>query len=188
MGLGASAAGQASTSSRPPNGIEQTVQQREDARRGHLRRGEPAEDGRGIRGVLRRAVRPELAVAGVCADPRAVWNSAAAAGLDGVRGRREGGRRPAEPEVFVLTLRRLADDLAETDSIRAPSAKGLRDSELKLAGRTVDDCAAPGNRTHTRTSTRQTCPRSSPRRSRARARSPAWARSAPASRRARSLT
>jgi DNA end-binding protein Ku len=41
-------------------------------------------------------------------------------------------------EIFVLTLLRLADDLAETDSIKAPSAKGLRDSELKLAERLVD--------------------------------------------------
>jgi len=41
-------------------------------------------------------------------------------------------------EIFVLTLLRLADDLAETDSIKAPTAKGLRDSELKLAERLVD--------------------------------------------------
>ena len=41
-------------------------------------------------------------------------------------------------EIFVLTLLRLADDLAETDSIKAPTAKGLRDNELKLAERLVD--------------------------------------------------
>ena len=44
-------------------------------------------------------------------------------------------------DVFVLTLLRLADDLAETDSIKAPSAKGLRDSELALAARLVDGLA-----------------------------------------------
>jgi hypothetical protein len=37
----------------------------------------------------------------------------------------------------VLTLLRLGDDLAEIDSIKAPSAKGVRDSELKLAERPV---------------------------------------------------
>jgi len=46
-------------------------------------------------------------------------------------------------DVFVLTLLRLADDLAETDSIKAPSAKGLRDSELALAARLVDGLAGP---------------------------------------------
>jgi DNA end-binding protein Ku len=35
-------------------------------------------------------------------------------------------------DVFVLTLLRLADDLAATDSIKTPSGKGLRDNELKL--------------------------------------------------------
>jgi DNA end-binding protein Ku len=46
-------------------------------------------------------------------------------------------------DVFVLTLLRLADDLAETDTIKAPSAKGLRDSELALAARLVDGLAGP---------------------------------------------
>jgi DNA end-binding protein Ku len=44
-------------------------------------------------------------------------------------------------DVFVLTLLRLADDLAATDSVRTPSAKGLRDSELALAARLVDGLA-----------------------------------------------
>ena len=44
-------------------------------------------------------------------------------------------------DVFVLTLLRLADDIAATDSIKAPSAKGLRDSELALAARLVDGLA-----------------------------------------------
>jgi DNA end-binding protein Ku len=43
-----------------------------------------------------------------------------------------------QDDIFVLTLLRLADDLAATDSIKAPSAKGLRDNELKLAQRLVD--------------------------------------------------
>lgn len=44
-------------------------------------------------------------------------------------------------DIFVLTLLRLADDIAATDSIKAPSAKGLRDSELALAARLVDGLA-----------------------------------------------
>jgi DNA end-binding protein Ku len=44
-------------------------------------------------------------------------------------------------DVFVLTLLRLADDLAATDSVKTPSAKGLRDSELQLAARLVDGLA-----------------------------------------------
>jgi DNA end-binding protein Ku len=44
-------------------------------------------------------------------------------------------------DIFVLTLLRLAEDLAETDSIKAPSAKGLRESELALAARLVDGLA-----------------------------------------------
>ena len=44
-------------------------------------------------------------------------------------------------DVFVLTLLRLADDIAATDSVKAPSAKGLRDSELALAARLVDGLA-----------------------------------------------
>jgi DNA end-binding protein Ku len=48
-----------------------------------------------------------------------------------------------QDDVFVLTLLRLADDLAETDSIKTPSAKGLRDSELQLAARLVDGLAGP---------------------------------------------
>jgi DNA end-binding protein Ku len=44
-------------------------------------------------------------------------------------------------DVFVLTLLRLADDLAATDSVKTPSAKGLRDSELALAARLVDGLA-----------------------------------------------
>ena len=46
-------------------------------------------------------------------------------------------------DVFVLTLLRLADDLAATDSIKTPSGKGLRDNELKLAARLVDGLAGP---------------------------------------------
>jgi len=46
-----------------------------------------------------------------------------------------------QDDVFVLTLLRLADDLAATDSIKTPSAKGLRDSELQLAARLVDGLA-----------------------------------------------
>jgi len=41
-------------------------------------------------------------------------------------------------DVFVLTLLRIADDLAATDSVKTPSGKGLRDSELQLAARLVD--------------------------------------------------
>ena len=44
-------------------------------------------------------------------------------------------------DVFVLTLLRLADDLAATDSIKTPSGKGLRDNELALAARLVDGLA-----------------------------------------------
>ena len=46
-------------------------------------------------------------------------------------------------DVFVLTLLRLADDLAATDSIKTPSGKGLRDAELQMAARLVDGFAAP---------------------------------------------
>src|SRR5262245_65200771 len=46
-------------------------------------------------------------------------------------------------DIFVLTLLRLADDLAETDSVKAPSGKGLRDSELALAARLVDGLTGP---------------------------------------------
>ncbi|HXT95886.1 MAG TPA: Ku protein [Polyangia bacterium] len=46
-------------------------------------------------------------------------------------------------DIFVLTLLRLADDLAATDSVKAPSGKGLRDSELQLAARLVDGLAGP---------------------------------------------
>jgi DNA end-binding protein Ku len=46
-------------------------------------------------------------------------------------------------DVFVLTLLRLADDLAETDTVKTPSGKGLRDSELALAARLVDGLAGP---------------------------------------------
>src|SRR5262245_51805987 len=46
-------------------------------------------------------------------------------------------------DIFVLTLLRLADDLAETDTVKAPSGKGLRDSELALAARLVDGLAGP---------------------------------------------
>jgi hypothetical protein len=42
-----------------------------------------------------------------------------------------------------VTLLRLADDLAATDSIKTPSGKGLRDNELKLAARLVDGLAGP---------------------------------------------
>jgi len=44
-------------------------------------------------------------------------------------------------DVFVLTLLRLADDLADTDSVKTPSAKGLRESEMQLAARLVDGLA-----------------------------------------------
>src|SRR5262245_11986396 len=48
-------------------------------------------------------------------------------------------------DVFVLTLLRLADDIAETDSVKTPSAKGLRDNELQLATRLVDGLAGDWN-------------------------------------------
>jgi DNA end-binding protein Ku len=41
-------------------------------------------------------------------------------------------------DIFVLTMLRLADDIAATDSIKAPSAAGLRDGELKMAARLID--------------------------------------------------
>jgi DNA end-binding protein Ku len=41
-------------------------------------------------------------------------------------------------DIFVLTLLRPAADLTATDSIKAPSAKGLREAELQLAQRLVD--------------------------------------------------
>jgi DNA end-binding protein Ku len=44
-------------------------------------------------------------------------------------------------DVFVLTMLRLADDLAATDTVKTPSGKGLRDSELQLATRLVDGLA-----------------------------------------------
>ena len=47
--------------------------------------------------------------------------------------------------IFVLTLLRLADEIAATDSIKAPSAKGLRDNELALAARLVDGLAGTWN-------------------------------------------
>jgi DNA end-binding protein Ku len=46
-------------------------------------------------------------------------------------------------DTFVLTLLRLADDLAATDSVKTPSAKGLRESELQLAARLVEGLAGP---------------------------------------------
>ncbi|HLK88308.1 MAG TPA: Ku protein [Polyangia bacterium] len=46
-------------------------------------------------------------------------------------------------DIFVLTTLRLAGDLAATDSVKAPSAKGLRESELQLAARLVDGLAGP---------------------------------------------
>ncbi len=46
-------------------------------------------------------------------------------------------------DVFVLTLLRLADDIAAPDSIKAPSGKGLRDAELQMAARLVDGFAGP---------------------------------------------
>jgi DNA end-binding protein Ku len=46
-------------------------------------------------------------------------------------------------DVFVLTLLRLADDIAATDSIKTPSGKGLRDAELQMAARLVDGFAGP---------------------------------------------
>jgi DNA end-binding protein Ku len=48
-------------------------------------------------------------------------------------------------DIFVLTLLRLADEIAATDSIKAPSAKGLRDNELALAARLVDGLAGTWN-------------------------------------------
>ena len=68
-------------------------------------------------------------------------------------------------DVFVLTLLRLADDLAATDSVKRPSAKGLRDSELAdggAAGRRPR--RRRGNRSSTRINTRRTWRRSSRRR------------------------
>jgi DNA end-binding protein Ku len=46
-------------------------------------------------------------------------------------------------DIFVLTLLRVADELAATDSVKAPSSKGLRESELQLAARLVDGLAGP---------------------------------------------
>jgi DNA end-binding protein Ku len=46
-------------------------------------------------------------------------------------------------DVFILTLLRLAEEIAETDSIKAPSGKGLRDAELQMAARLVDGFAGP---------------------------------------------
>jgi DNA end-binding protein Ku len=46
-------------------------------------------------------------------------------------------------DIFVLTLLRLADELAATDTVKAPSAKGLRDNELALAERLVEGLAGP---------------------------------------------
>jgi DNA end-binding protein Ku len=46
-----------------------------------------------------------------------------------------------QDDVFVLTLLRLADDLAATDSVKTPSGKGLRDNELQMAARLVDGLA-----------------------------------------------
>jgi DNA end-binding protein Ku len=46
-----------------------------------------------------------------------------------------------QDDVLVLTLLRLADEIAETDSIKTPSAKGLRDAELNMAQRLVDGFA-----------------------------------------------
>ena len=46
-------------------------------------------------------------------------------------------------DVFVLTVLRLADDIAATDSIKTPSGKGLRDAELQMAARLVDGFAGP---------------------------------------------
>jgi DNA end-binding protein Ku len=46
-------------------------------------------------------------------------------------------------DVFVLTLLRLAADLAATDSVKTPSGKGLRESELQLAARLVEGLAGP---------------------------------------------
>jgi DNA end-binding protein Ku len=46
-------------------------------------------------------------------------------------------------DVFVLTMLRLADDLAATDSVKTPSGKGLRDSEMQLAARLVDGLSGP---------------------------------------------
>jgi DNA end-binding protein Ku len=48
-------------------------------------------------------------------------------------------------DVFVLTLLRLSDEIAATDSIKAPSAKGLRDNELALASRLVDGLTGTWN-------------------------------------------
>src|SRR4029453_4433471 len=41
------------------------------------------------------------------------------------------GAVTGKDDVFVLTLLRLADDIAATDSIKTPSGKGLRDAELQ---------------------------------------------------------
>jgi DNA end-binding protein Ku len=46
-------------------------------------------------------------------------------------------------DLLVLTLLRLADDLVETASVKTPSGKGLRSSELQLAARLVDGLAGP---------------------------------------------
>jgi DNA end-binding protein Ku len=46
-------------------------------------------------------------------------------------------------DVLVLTLLRLADDIAATDSVKTPSGKGLRETELQLAQRLVDGLAGP---------------------------------------------
>src|SRR4051794_33656919 len=48
-------------------------------------------------------------------------------------------------DVFVLTLLRLADDLAATDTVKTPSGKGLRDNEMQLAGRLVEGLAGSWN-------------------------------------------
>jgi DNA end-binding protein Ku len=48
-------------------------------------------------------------------------------------------------DVFVLTLLRLSDEIAATDSIKAPSAKGLRENELALASRLVDGLTGTWN-------------------------------------------
>ena len=48
-------------------------------------------------------------------------------------------------DVFVLTMLRLAAEIAATDSIKAPSAKGLRENELALAARLVDGLAGSWN-------------------------------------------
>jgi len=48
-------------------------------------------------------------------------------------------------DVFVLTMLRFADDVAEPDSIKAPSAHGLRDNELQLAARLVEGLSGKWN-------------------------------------------